>query len=210
MPMKEAVIDRRTLEVIFRDQKAEIDNWIMTMTENKNKYPIIKHHKMRIMKHFCYALILLGFTSCGASDNRKTIEKPVGEDLTVEKPITENKENTDLINTVYNKFVFAIDSDGNEPSPETYFTANALRKLQDAYEYDCYDGPCYAYYTLRTEAQDSNPKTDDISQICDIETAEDGWYIVSYLDMGWSGKTRIKIVDGKIDDYERISSDLSQ
>lgn len=27
MPMKEAVIDRRTLEVIFRDQKAEIDNW---------------------------------------------------------------------------------------------------------------------------------------------------------------------------------------
>ena len=25
--MKEAVIDRRTLEVIFRDQKAEIDNW---------------------------------------------------------------------------------------------------------------------------------------------------------------------------------------
>ena len=61
---------------------------------------------------------------------------------------------------------------------------NALRKLQDAYEYDCYDGPCYAYYTLRTEAQDSNPKTDDISQICDIETAEDGWYIVSYLEMG--------------------------
>lgn len=55
--------------------------------------------------------------------------------MTVEKPITENKENTDLINTVYNKFVFAIDSDGNEPSPETYFTANALRKLQDAYEY---------------------------------------------------------------------------
>lgn len=87
---------------------------------------------------------------------------------------------------------------------------NALRKLQDAYEYDCYDGPCYAYYTLRTEAQDSNPKTDDISQICDIETAEDGWYIVSYLDMGWSGKTRVKIVDGKIDDYERISSDLPQ
>ena len=25
--MKEAVIDRRTLEIIFRDQKAEIDNW---------------------------------------------------------------------------------------------------------------------------------------------------------------------------------------
>lgn len=25
--MKEAVIDRRTLEVIFSDQKAEIDNW---------------------------------------------------------------------------------------------------------------------------------------------------------------------------------------
>ncbi len=33
---------------------------------------------------------------------------------------------------------------------------------------------------------------------------EDDWYVVFYSDMGWSGKTRIKIVDGKIDDYQRL------
>ena len=60
------------------------------------------------------------------------------------------------------------------------------------------------FYALRTEMQDSNPDTDGSSKICDIELGRDGWYIVSYSDMGWTGKTRIKITNGKIDDYQRI------
>jgi hypothetical protein len=52
--------------------------------------------------------------------------------------------------------------------------------------------------------QDSNPDTDGASKICDIELDRDDWYIVSYSDMGWTGKTRIKIIDGKVDDYQRI------
>ncbi len=119
--------------------------------------------------------------------------------------ITENNGDADLIKSVYRKFVFAIDSDGCDiGNPEKYFTAKALKKLQDDYMFDCDEGPCYAYYALRTEAQDSKPDSTGASQITGIEPTGDGWYIVSYLDMGWPGKTRLRVVDGKIDDYERI------
>lgn len=85
----------------------------------------------------------------------------------------------------------------------TYFTANALKKLQADYDFDCDEEPCYAFYALRTEMQDSKPGTDGSSQIYSIEPQDD-WFVVFYSDMGWSGKTRIKIVDGKIDDYQRL------
>ena len=79
-----------------------------------------------------------------------------------------------------------------------------LKNTFQDYEFDCDEGSCYAFYALRTEMQDSNPDTDGASKICDIELDRDGWYIVSYSDMGWTGKTRIKIIDGKVDDYQRI------
>ena len=114
---------------------------------------------------------------------------------------------TDLITTVYEKFVFATDLTENN-NPENYFTTKALTKLQSDYEFDCEDGPCYAYYALRTMEQDSKPGSNGESTICSIEPTGDGWYVVAYLDMGWNGMTRIKIEDGKIDDYTRCVSDL--
>lgn len=164
---------------------------------------------MKILKHICCALLLAGFVSCGASADKKKPETADVEQISEENETpSENSENINLITTVYNRLVFAIDSDG-DIAPETYFTANALKKLQDDYEYDCYESPCYAYYALRTEAQDSNPESDEESQIINIEPDEEGWYVVSYSDMGWSGKTRVRIVDGKIDDYQRLSQQCS-
>ncbi len=119
----------------------------------------------------------------------------------------QNDKDSLLIKGVYDKFVFAIDTDGKD-NPADYFTANALKKLQDEYEFDCEDESCYAYYALRTTEQDANPDAEDVSKICNIESTGDGWYVVTYLDMGWSGMTRIKIVDGIIDDYHRCVSDL--
>ncbi|MDE7443446.1 MAG: hypothetical protein K2M65_04725 [Muribaculaceae bacterium] len=107
-----------------------------------------------------------------------------------------------MIKTVYTKFVFAIESVNTDP--EIYFTNNALKKLQNDYKYDFDKGACYAYYALRTMNQDSNPNSDGVSQIYGIEPIDEGWYIVTYVDMGWIGKTRIRIIDGKIDDYERL------
>lgn len=150
---------------------------------------------------FC-VLLFIGITSCGASTGEKVVYTSVEQNPVIDKALMDSTINIDLINTVYDKFVFAIDADSNV-TPETYFTANALKKLQEDYDFDCDEEPCYAYYALRTGMQYSKPGTDGSSQIYSIEP-EDDWYVVFYSDMGWSGKTRIKIVDGKIDDYQRL------
>lgn len=118
-------------------------------------------------------------------------------------------DHTDLVKNVYNKFVFAIDSNGTD-KPEDYFTENALKKLQAAYEFDCEGGPCYAFYELRTPEQDSKPDSDEESAVISVEAVGDNWYVVNYTDMGWSGMTRLKITDGKIDDYKRCVADLGE
>lgn len=159
---------------------------------------------MEILKNVWLVLLLAAITACGTSTGKNAVEVAVGQESVSDKIDTESSENIDLINTVYDKFVFAIDSDGGL-SPETYFTTNALKKLQADYEFDCEEIPCYAYYALRTGMQDSNPESDGVSQIYKIDSDENGWYIVTYSDVGWPGKTRIKIRDGKIDDYQRLN-----
>lgn len=159
---------------------------------------------MRITRFVSFTLFLAGLASCGGSTTGETSLKPAGDISTSDKTLADDNYNIDLINTVYADFVFAIDSDGDVfGNPEKYFTAKALGKLQEDYGFDCDGSPCYAFYALRTEAQDVKPESDGASVIDSIEPLGDGWYAVSYSDMGWAGKTRIKITDGKIDDYER-------
>ena len=160
---------------------------------------------MKNFKSMVYAFLLTGLVSCGASATGDASTKSVESDSVSSQPIPENTGDIDLINLVYEKFVFAIDSEGDEINhPEKYFTAGALKKLQDDYEFDCDEGGCYAYYALRTGAQDSNPESDGASKVYSVEPADGGWYIVYYSDMGWPAKTRIRIVEGKIDDYELL------
>ena len=159
---------------------------------------------MKILKlrHVCIALLLAGLASCGTSADKGTTETIVEHNSVANDTLVAINEDTNLINTAYEKFVFAIDSQNEQP--ETYFTANALKKLQEDYEYDCGEEPCYAFYALRTKMQDSNPETDGASMVNNIKPDGNDWYVVSYSDMGWTGKTRIKIAGGKIDDYQRI------
>lgn len=154
------------------------------------------------LRYVCIALLLAGLASCGTSADKGTTETVVEQNSVANETLAKSNEDTNLISTAYEKFVFAIDS--QDELPETYFTANVLKKLQEDYEYDCDEGPCYAFYALRTKMQDSNPQTDGASMVNNIEPDGNNWYVVSYSDMGWTGKTRIKIADGKIDDYERI------
>lgn len=160
---------------------------------------------MKILAHVGCMMLLIGIVSCGASPDKKIAEVAAVQSTETDKALAESSRDIDVINTVYDKFVFAIDCSGDELNNlEKYFTANALKKLQEDYTFDCDDGACYAYYALRTDAQDSKPGSDGASHICNIEPVEDGWYIVSYSDMGWPGQTRIRIADGKIDNYERM------
>lgn len=164
--------------------------------------------KIKKMINVCCALSFAVLASCGASSDKKAADADSVPEAEPVEAVAENTQNTaadnDLINTVYDRFVFAIDATG-DMTPENYFTANALKKLQGEYEYDCDEGDCYAFYALRTTEQDSKPGADGSSSITGIEPDGEGWYVVSYSDMGWPGKTRIKIVDGKIDDYQRVN-----
>lgn len=163
----------------------------------------MKVHKNIIGGIFLFANII----SCGSKNDAVTnVAQSEHSKLPDEEIVTNNKD-IELINNVYNNFVFAIETDGNN-NPTDYFTANALKKLQDEYEFDCEDDSCYAFYALRTKEQDANSDSEDVSQICTIESIGDGWHVVTYIDMGWSGKTRVKTVDGKVDDYQRCDSDL--
>lgn len=158
----------------------------------------------KTMKIFIYALMILCLGACGSSTNRINLDTPVESPSEEVKSSAEKDKDIELINTVYEKFVFAIDAD-ESIVPEKYFTANALKKLQEDYEFDCEDGPCYAFYALRTGMQDSKPGSDEASMVYGIDSDGDGWYIVTYSDMGWPGKTRIKITDGKVDDYQQLN-----
>ena len=152
---------------------------------------------MRISKFIFFVLLLIGFTSCGAKAIDNSEQVTAADDMD-----TNDGTCIELLNTVYNNFVFRVGSDGI--NPEEYFTPKAMKKLRDAYGFDRENGSHYAYYELRTGAQDSRPGADGMSVIYSINPDGNGWYVVSYSDMGWPGKTRVRIVDGKIDEFERL------
>lgn len=68
-----------------------------------------------------------------------------------------------------------------------------------------YEG-CYEYWKFRTSAQDYDPNVGDVSKIEDISVNNDGWYEVKYLDMGYNGKTTIKVENSQIVDFVPDSS----
>ncbi|MBD5172115.1 MAG: hypothetical protein HDT02_02705 [Bacteroidales bacterium] len=147
--------------------------------------------------------------SCGAKNPSANEAESVEKEIVSSDSGINSQDHSNLIKTVYANFVFAIDADPEVYAhPERYFTTSALKKLKDSYEFDCEDNSCYAFYELRTQEQDSKPGTTGESDITDIESIGDNWYVVKYSDMGWSGMTRIKIVDGKIDDFTRCVEDL--
>ena len=164
----------------------------------------MKYIKPIIAITLAYAMCSCGVKNSSANETERGEKERVSNDSVIN-----SQDYSDLIKTVYAKFVFAIDADPEVYAhPERYFTASAIKKLKDSYEFDCEDNSCYAFYELRTQEQDSKPGTTGESDITDIESIGDNWYVVKYSDMGWSGTTRIKIVDGKIDDFTRCVEDL--
>ena len=162
-----------------------------------------------------YIKLIFAFTITYASYSSEALNASTSEAEQAEKEIvpidadTNPQDDSDMIKTVYSNFVFAIDADPYVYThPERYFTEKALKKLKDSYDFDCDGNNCYAFYEFRTQEQDSKPGTNGESDIINIDSIGDDWYIVTYSDMGWPGMTRIKIVDGKIDDYNRYVENL--
>jgi hypothetical protein len=57
----------------------------------------------------------------------------------------------------------------------------------------------YSFWLFRTGFQDG---PSDLSQVDSIEPLGDGWYQVTYTDMGITGVTCVKMEDGKITEYK--------
>lgn len=175
---------------------------------------------MKVFRIILSSMVIFAMTSCGSSkeENQQDSESEevqnveanevqeapqkdsipnVAEAAEEEAPAVDHSVNIKIIKSVYDKFVFGF----SESSPKPYFTAKALKKLAQAYEYDCDNGTCYAYNELRSMAEDG---PSDTQKVLSVDPDEDGWYVVSYNDMGNKGKTKVKIVDGKIDDYKRV------
>lgn len=93
-------------------------------------------------------------------------------------------------------------------------SANVLKRLKDAYEYDIEGEEAYAIEQFRTGAPEScscNPTEPDKSYVKDIVTIGQGLYVVNYVDMNWIAATAIKVADvnGKlqIENYARLTQD---
>lgn len=107
---------------------------------------------------------------------------------------TANEQEKDIINNLYTNYVF-----GNEDFSQIakdICSPKLLKILKDEYEYDCEDGECYAVWIFRTTAQDGT----DVNEVKNITSKGNGWYEVSYIDMGNEGMTSIKFIeaDGKM------------
>lgn len=172
---------------------------------------------MKRINKIAFMVLLTGLVSCGSAtkENKESDSvQPVAVEETVdsaavrdtateqvaEAPEIDHTANIELIRTVYKKFVLSLGGGDGQANPKKYFTRHALKKLAADYEYDCDTGDCYAFWMLRTSYQDG-PGSD---KIVSIEPAEEGWYVVTYKDMGYDGVTRVKVVDGKIDDYKSV------
>ena len=88
-------------------------------------------------------------------------------------------------------------------------TPSMLKKLADEYDYD---DEGYATWLFRTTAQDSapNPEGNGVVSV----SRQGDWYHYQFLDGGWHGENRIKIVkeDGqlKIADLERVYDEAQE
>ena len=107
----------------------------------------------------------------------------------------ESKKDTQIIADFYNAVL------SNSPMTDELLK-NTLSEdiLKSLWEADYMD--TYSYWYFRTGFQDG-PSTE--SSIESIEPLGDGWYQVSYLDLGTPGVTEVKLENGKITDYRPFS-----
>ena len=103
----------------------------------------------------------------------------------------EPKKDIQIITDFYNAVL--SNSPMTDELLESTLSDNLLNSLWEA------DYPdTYSFWNFRTGFQDG-PSPD--SSIQGIEPLGDGWYQVSYLDMGTPGVTEVKLENGKITDY---------
>ena len=126
-------------------------------------------------------IFLLAFAACactGRSDSSTTESTETTEAVATADSGEEAR--TAVAESLY-RIVLGIEPDG-DITP--YCTSAMLERLAKAYDFD---GEGYATWLLRSGAQDG----DDATEIVAIDADADNTVIVSYVDMGNPGMTRL-------------------
>lgn len=173
------------------------------------------------MKTTKYPLIIIAtlfLAACNGKQNSNAAEQDsiIQKDTIIQQDtITEQKTEQsqtlneadvkDSIRKFYNTYVLGSTS-LDDATARRYCTLNFCNSLKAAYTDEYCDGePGYALWLLRTGAQDG---PSDDSRVVDIVNSGTDAYEVTYLDMGISGKSLVRIVveDGKpkMDSVKRL------
>ena len=146
----------------------------------------------------------LSYTACGGKQKGNN-NSNVTEVITASGDIDNSEQDIKIIKEWYDYVIGTKDITDN--ALNKYLSSDLKKRLWT----EDYDG-CYEFWQFRTTAQDCNPDG-DISKIENITNEGDGWYTVSYKDMGWSGLTKIKVKNGKIVEFvpdKTWNSELSE
>lgn len=116
---------------------------------------------------------------------------------------TDTESVATFLKAFYARYVF--DAESIEKIANDVCTPKLLKYLEKEYDYDCMEEPCYAMWCFRTGMQDG---PSDVRKVTEVIAENDGWFKVSYLDMGNKGVSRIHFImaDGKykMDEVVRV------
>ena len=95
-----------------------------------------------------------------------------------------------LLTEFYQKAFF--DDDNTPNSCKAYLTPACQQKLKEAYDYDCPDNDCLAWWLFRDHSQD--PDMESIQKHFRITPEDDNWYRVHLVQQGATEFRHVKVV----------------
>jgi len=134
----------------------------------------------------CIGMMVVGYWKAQKSSNKEEYQQQYME---FENTSSNEQGNYMSLSDFYNDYVF-----GNKDFSsiaQTTCTPRLLQQLKDAYEYECESGDCYAMWLFRSGNQDG---VSDVSKVTNVTDEGDGWFKVSYIDMGIEGATYIRLI----------------
>lgn len=121
------------------------------------------------------------------------LSKHVKELFGKEEKVDETGQQERFLKEFYTNYIF-----GHEDfyaKAKEICTPQMLTLLKREYEdmgYECEDGECYGLWIFRTSFQDG---PSDVEEVQEVTNMGDGWYKVTYLDMGNNGETLVRLED---------------
>ena len=165
-------------------------------------FNVLQIMKKKIVFMPAVAIVTMGLLmlSCGNSSKPQTINQEEKDSIVeTKRESVSNVESDKILITEFYQFVFGKKEMKDEVL-DKYLSAELKKSLWT----EDYEG-CYEYWLFRTSAQDSKPDN-DVSKIESIKELGEGWYVVKYLDMGWNGTTKVKVIEDKIVEFVKDKS----